>query len=284
MRNRLSAAVLLIAATLLAVAALPLAPMFGQPAARTGADYPSAYFPLKVGATSVYIGGDGKERSTVSVEKAEPIRWIPEKDSKNKGELVVGHVLKTTSGDKSLLEDMFVTPDGVYRRSAAGKEIVPPIRILKLPPAVGDTWLVNSETETVRLSGTFSVDKATIDLPGRGPTETFVVTANDFYVGKEKIDSKTWFAKDLGIVKSYVKVSKFELNLELASPNTPAQPPGASAKIDPKKAFPSAPPTLVAPAVGSVPAPPADTLRPPQPLPPGLPKLPPDLPLPPPSK
>ena len=32
--------------------------------------------------------------------------------------------------------------------------------------------------------------------------------AKDFYVGKEKIESKTWFAQNLGIVKSYVKVSK----------------------------------------------------------------------------
>ena len=280
MRYRQSALVPLIAAILVGSAVLPTAPSHGQE--RKGTDYPSAYFPLKVGASKVYIGGDGKERSTVSVEKAEPIRW---KMSKDKSEWIVGYVVKTTAGDKSLIEDMIVTPDGVYRRSAAGKEISPPIKILKLPPTAGDTWPVDSESETVRLSGTFSVDNATVDLPGRGATETFVVTAHDFYVGKEKIESKTWFAKNLGIVKSYVKVSKFELNLELAGPNTPPpQPPGSSAKIDPKKAFPSAPPPIIAPASGSVPAPPPiDTLRPPTLPPPGLPKLP-DIPLPPPSK
>jgi hypothetical protein len=278
MRHRYCTAVLPMAAILLAMAGLPLAPMFGQPAARSAADYSSDYFPLKVGQTSVYIGGDGKERSTVGVEKAEPIRW---KMSKDKSEWITGHVLKTTSGDKSLIEDVIVTPDGVYRRSAAGKEISPPIKILKLPPTAGDSWPVDSESETVRLIGTFSVDQATVDLPGRGPTETFVVTAKDFYVGKEKIESKTWYAKNLGMVKSYVKVSKFELNMELAGPNTPP-PSGTAVKIDPKKAFPSAPPPIVAPAAGSTPPPPPDTLRPPPP-PTNLPKLP-EIPLPPPSK
>jgi hypothetical protein len=277
MRYLPSTLVCLIAAILVGTAVLPIAPSLGQE--RKGADYSSEYFPLKVGASAVFIGGDGKDRSSVTVVKAEPIRW---KQSKDRYEWVTGYALKTTSGDKALIEDVFVTPDGVYRRSAAGKEINPPIKILKLPPAAGDSWPIDSESETVRLVGTFAVEKATIDLPGRGETETFLVTANDFYAGKEKIESKTWFAKNLGIVKQWVKVSKFDLNLELAGPNTPAAPPGPAVKIDPKKAFPSAPPPIVAPASGSVPAPPAETLRP-SPLPPGLPKLP-EIPLPPPSK
>ncbi|HEX3314748.1 MAG TPA: hypothetical protein VHR72_07630 [Gemmataceae bacterium] len=274
MRYRLSAAVLLFAA-LAAVAPIgPIAPLFGQERNK-GTDYPSAYFPLKVGASSVYIGGDGKERSTVSVEKADPIRF----SVAGKTDWVIGYALKTTSGDKSLIEDVFVTPDGVYRRSAAGKEIKPPIKILKLPPAAGDSWPVDSESETVHLVGTFGVENATVDLPGRGATPTYLVTAHDFYAGKERIESKTWFAQNLGIVKQWVKVSKFELNLELAGPNTPP-PPSPAVKADPKKkAFPSNPPPIIAPAAGSVPTPPTDTLRP-RPLPPGLPKLP-DIPLPP---
>ena len=271
MRYRLFAPVLLFAAL---AAVVPIAPMFGQERNK-GTDYPTPYFPLKVGASAVYIGGDGKERSTVSVEKAEPIRATVS----GKTDWVIGYALKTTSGDKQLFEDVYVAPDGVYRRSAAGKEINPPIRVLKLPPAAGDTWTVDSESESVRLFGTFTTEKATLEMPGRGATETFLVTANDFYAGKEKIESKTWFAKDLGIVKQWVKVSKFELNLELAGPNTPP-PPSPSAKIDPKKnAFPSDPPPIIAPAAGSVPAPPPDTLRP-APAPPGLPKLP-EIPLPP---
>jgi hypothetical protein len=279
MRNRL----LLLAVAALAVVPFLAGPMRGQD--KKGTDYPSEWFPLKVGATKVYLGSDGKERSTVSVEKAENFRWkLKDKTS----DLIVGYALKTTSGDKMLIEDVFVAPDGIYRRSAAGKEINPPIRILKLPPKEGDTWNVDSESESVRLVGSFSVEKATIDLPGRGPTETFLVTANDFYAGKEKIDMKTWFAYNLGIVKQHVKVSKFELSMEMAGPNTPAPPPVPAAKIDPKKAFPSAPPAIVAPPAGSVPAAPPDTLRPAPPMPPpgpaGLPKLPeiPTIPAPPP--
>jgi hypothetical protein len=253
---------------LLLLATLPI--VVGQD--KKGTEYTTEYFPLKVGERKVYLGNDGKEKITVTVEKSENLRWRMKNGQGDKSETLVSYILRTTSGDKSLVEQIVVTPDGVFRYASAGKEITPPLRILKLPPKAGESWPVDSESETIKLAGTFALEEATIDLPGKVKVPTLCAATKDFYVGKEPMETKYWFAKGIGIVKQQVKVGKFDLKLELVgSGNATAPTLVPPPSLPPISTSPIVPPPVTATPPKSDPKLPS--LTPPK-LDPTLPPLP----------
>ena len=122
--------------------------------------------------------------------------------------------LKTVSGSKELSEHVVVLKDGIYRFTTAQKDITPPLRFLKLPLKKGETWTVNSVSENVQLTGTFTCDDENVKVPG-GQFQAKHVWSKDFQLGTEKMTLEYWFAEYVGIVKQHVHVSNSDVFLEL---------------------------------------------------------------------
>jgi hypothetical protein len=175
--------------------------------------YTTDLLPLTVGNQWNYTGSEKKERVTVRVERMEPVkRAVIEKGASERTELVESYVLRTRNGDKTLLEQIMVTPDGIYRVAGAGKEIKPPLKILQLPVARGSSWLVESKSETVDLKGEFFVDAVTLNL-GKGDEPVWLAKTRDFKIGDQPMEASYWFKPGIGIVKQHVKSGKFDLEI-----------------------------------------------------------------------
>jgi len=171
----------------------------------------SPYYPLKVGSKWHYRVGED-QKLLVQVAKAEEFKIVRSlgKD-KAKEEKVAGFTLEMVSGGRpALKEQVAILPDGVYRFSYAGKEVTPPLCILKLPPKKGDTWQVDSMIGDVKAKGTFRSGEAEI---GKLKCITSVLQYGE--TDSRKIVLEYYFAPGLGIVKQHVRVGNIESTMEL---------------------------------------------------------------------
>lgn len=175
--------------------------------------YPTDLLPLRVGNVWNYQGAEPKEKVSIKVERMEPVR-LASSDIKIGNVDVESYILRITSGDKSLQEQMLVTGEGIYRYAAAGKEIVPPLKILKLPVARGDAWIVDSKSGSVDLKGEFFVDQSSVNL-GSGDEPVWLSKTRDFKIGDQPAEVSYWFKPKVGIVKQHVKSGKFDLRITL---------------------------------------------------------------------
>jgi hypothetical protein len=205
----------------------------GQDKKQAAAVYESDFYPLRVGnhwRYKVTAHGDapgkdvpGKDSPVVeiTVDKQEPYDNKSTQDKKEVVEPILRSQLKVVSGAKVLTENVAVLKDGVYRFSTggtdlapAGKEITPPLRFLKLPVMSGETWTVNSASEGVGLTGTFSCADEAVKVPA-GQFQTKHIASKDFQLGTQKMSIDYWFAKNIGMVKQRVRVGNSDILLEL---------------------------------------------------------------------
>jgi hypothetical protein len=56
---------------------------------------------------------------------------------------------------------------------------VPPLRFLKLPPADGDSWKINSTIDGATLTGTFQVKREDVTVPLRRFEGAFAASTTD---------------------------------------------------------------------------------------------------------
>jgi hypothetical protein len=149
------------------------------------------YYPLKEGAAWVYRhnGGPPYTQRVAGQEKI--------------GDQLCA-LIETVhdDGEVTFREHIGVTPDGVFRYTAKGKEINPPLCLLKLPVKKGETWeikyrhgenVVKGTGSTGKeiasyktAAGTFRVQSSTLDCVGSEDEAHVVVT--------------TYFALDVGVV------------------------------------------------------------------------------------
>ena len=180
--------------------------------------YESPFYPLRVGNEWRYkatIGDAPPQKVIITAEQAEPFDYKFTLPNKQEGsEPIVRYRLKIVSGSKELTEHVAVLKDGVYRFTTASKEITPPLRFLKLPLTKGETWTVNSMSENVQLTGTFTCDDANVTVEGK-QFQAKHVWAKDFQIGTEKMTLEYWFAEHVGIVKQHVHVGNSDVLLEL---------------------------------------------------------------------
>ncbi len=212
-------------------------PSIGQDKSKDVKVFTSSLLPLQIGTRWVYRGNEDRDRIGVSVDKMEPVKRRVKTATGEKSELIASYVLRATSGDKTLPEQLAITEDGIYRHSAAGKEIAPPLKLLALPPKKGEAWLVDSESENVPLKGAMVVDQGFEKVMGRD-VPVWTVTTRDFYIGKEKFEATYVFSEGIGIVKQHVRVGKFDLKLDLLE-FKPAGPVGGVVAPPPLLPLPS---------------------------------------------
>lgn len=163
----------------------------------------SSYYPLEVGNKWHYRSG--KYQVLVEVERSEKLKVKMKSDKGEEEVSVVAYRLKSTSGDNVLSETIGVMQDGIYRFSAAGKEIVPPLKLLPLPAAGETKWSVDSMSQTTAIKGEFVSRTQDVKVPA-GEFRTRTATSLDFQIGPQKMEVEYWFAEGRGIVKQRTKI------------------------------------------------------------------------------
>src|SRR5262249_21780655 len=157
----------------------------------------SPFYPLKLGSVWHYKGGE--QIVDIRIAGYEPI-----------GGLTCAVQEWLLEGTVVSIEHVAVTADGVYRCAAGLKPIVPPLRFLKLPPAAGDTWKVNSVHDGVTTAGTFRVRREDVTVPARR-LNAFVASTSDAMVnGTMPLATTYWFVSGWGMVKQVTKFNNAE--------------------------------------------------------------------------
>ncbi len=101
------------------------------------------------------------------------------------------------------VEHLAIRPDGIYRVAINDRPIVPPMKILSLPPKAGDRWTVNSEIAGKRLAGEFTASDSRFPvLSARGDAdrnyESIRVTGSGFQFGGSEQSFEYEFLKTVG--------------------------------------------------------------------------------------
>jgi hypothetical protein len=160
------------------------------------------YFPLKVGTTWVYRSGD--RTITVRVAAQETV-----------GQTVCAR-LEAADGDNRKTEHLAAHADGIYRHQEDGKRIEPPVCVLKLPPAAGQSWKWDSAEGSLKLTGTFAAAEEEVTVPA-GKHKAVKVGSTDLDLGGLKAPVTLWFVKGLGPVKQRLVLNNREIVVELQS-------------------------------------------------------------------
>jgi hypothetical protein len=170
----------------------------------------SAYYPMQVGATWNYKAGDSKFTLKVT-------------EHKKIGTRLCAHVQTIQDGKPVGSEDVSVQDDGVYRVASDDKNIEPPVLILRLQkdaPTKNDAWNVNSRAETKSgekqtLQGTFTEnDGEKVTAAGKEYTAA-VVSCEDLDANGAKYSFRTYYAKDVGMVKQEISAGALKVTIEL---------------------------------------------------------------------
>jgi hypothetical protein len=118
--------------------------------------------------------------------------------------------------DKSQsFEDVSVTKEGVYRNTFEGKEAMPPVLFLKLPPKKDETWKVDSKVGGESVKGTFKNNGEETVKVTAGEYKAWVVTSQDLEANGVKMSVTYYFAEKVGMVKQLVEVSGQKIVIEL---------------------------------------------------------------------
>ena len=179
--------------------------------------YDSSLYPLAVGNQwhyKVTVGDAPVQKVIITVEQQEIFNYKFTQDKKEVIEPIIRFRLKVVSGTKELTEHVAVLSDGVYRFTTAGKDITPPLRFLKLPSVKGDTWVIDSISENVPLTGTFTCEDDGITVPA-GQFQTKRISCPEFQLGTDKMSLEAWYAPNFGMVQQKVRAGNSDVLLEL---------------------------------------------------------------------
>lgn len=178
------------------------------------------FYPLKVGNQWTYHSG--KETVVITVVKEVTLDNAPD-DKIGKDKRAVGYTLKIGSADREVAEQVAILEGGIYRFSAAGKGIKPPLRFFKLPLNLvkGEAWQVDCKTDdgkTIRGSFVGGTETLRLTLNGKAvELPTVTITSKDFRVDDHEMSITYWFARDIGLVKQRVRTGSNEVTMELQS-------------------------------------------------------------------
>lgn len=146
----------------------------------------SEFFPLKVGTTWEYLAAGKKILVKVAAhEKVQDMLCAK---------------LETDAGGVAITEHVTVKDGFVLRVQANGQKIEPPFKILKLPPADKEKWDIKCMLPGYPITGFLSTSTDKVKVGGKD-YDAFLVTASDLKIGGQDATMKTWFAKDVGMVK-----------------------------------------------------------------------------------
>jgi hypothetical protein len=186
-------------------ASFALALALTAPAAAAEDFKDSPYYPMQVGATWTYKAGDSK--FVVKAIKHEKI-----------GATNCARIETLRDGKVVGTEDVFVKDDSVYRMASDDKQVDPPVLILKLPPKVGEVWNIESKSTTKTgvetLKATFTENGEEVTTP-LDKFAAVTVSCEDLDANGAKYSFKTYYAKDVGMVKQEITAGGLKIVIEL---------------------------------------------------------------------
>ena len=183
--------------------ALALAMTASAPAADEFKDSP--YYPMQEKATWTYKAGDSKFQ--LRVARHEKV-----------GTTMCARIETVQDGKVVGSEDVFVRDEGVFRLASDDKVINPAVMILKLPPKPAEIWTIDSKADTAAgtesLKGTFAENNEEVTVPA-GNYKAVVVACEDLDANGAKYSFKTYYAKDVGMVKQDISAGGLKVVIEL---------------------------------------------------------------------
>ncbi|MDB5352584.1 MAG: hypothetical protein JWN86_3831 [Planctomycetota bacterium] len=163
-------------------------------------------YPLKVGTKWTYdvdAGNGQKVQVTNQISKLETI------DGQS-----LARMETLVNGNVQTSEHLSATAKGVFRHRANGVECTPAVCILKYPPKEGEKW-----EETTKI-GPQEVKMACVSGPSEEVTTQAgkykaVSVAVDTTINGVKLESTSWYAPGVGMVKQKVVIGGRTITLEL---------------------------------------------------------------------
>jgi hypothetical protein len=164
------------------------------------------YLPLKAGTKWTYdvdAGTGQKVQVTNQIVKIETI----DGQSLARMETVV-------NGNVAATEHLASTPKGVFRHRANGVEVSPPICILKYPYKEGEKWEQETKIgpQEVKISVVSGPSEQVMTTAGKYKAVSIALETN---VNGLKIDTTSWYAPDVGLVKQKVLLGDKNITLDL---------------------------------------------------------------------
>jgi len=163
----------------------------------------SPLYPLQVGNTWNYRAGDNM--FAIRVAGHEKV-----------GSALCARVEIVVEGKTTSFEHVAAQKNGVYRHSFEGKEVIPPVCFLRLPPKEGESWKVDSKFNDEALRGTFKVSREKSVAVPAGTFENVVVSAGqDLDANGAKVNVTYYFAEGVGMVKQVIETAGQKMVIEL---------------------------------------------------------------------
>src|SRR5262245_44228116 len=127
--------------------------------------------------------------------------------------------LETSESDAVIaVQHVSQTAAGILRVSHNGEKVGPNLMFLKLPPAKGQSWEVDSKIEsrsgTETIKGKFTVDEDDVKVPA-GEFRKINRVKGDVKINDKPVTITSWYAERFGMVKQTVSVDGQEYVLEL---------------------------------------------------------------------
>jgi hypothetical protein len=105
--------------------------------------------------------------------------------------------------------------DGVLaRHSFEGKQVSPPIPLLKLPPKDGEKWNVESKLDGQVYKGQLAVSLEKVKVPA-GEYAAYKVSGPEMDLNGTKLSVTYWFASGVGLVKLQSELAGLKVVHEL---------------------------------------------------------------------
>jgi hypothetical protein len=158
------------------------------------------YYPTKIGTKWVY-SMDGKKLSVV-------LSAVEVKD----GATVITLVTEEGNGKTAPLEIISLSEKGVFRVSALGEKIDPPLCLLKMPATPGNEWETGSRPDELESKGKHKIfGPEEIEVPA-GKYKVIRVESEVNFTGlSEPLRYTDWYALGVGCIKSVRGESVTEL-------------------------------------------------------------------------
>jgi hypothetical protein len=151
------------------------------------------YFPLKVGTTWEYLASGKKIVTKVAAHEKLGDQLCARLETTMDG-VTLAEYLTVITNEKRLGSGA-----GLYRLVANNQEVW---LVLKTPSKVGDKWDV--ALRNLPLQGSLGILEAKQLKVGNQEYDTIVVISSNLKFAGQDVEMKTWYAKDVGMVKQSI--------------------------------------------------------------------------------
>ncbi len=160
----------------------------------------SPYYPSKVGTTWTYELNDKELVSKITAhEEMHDILCIK--------------VESTVAGKTVATEHISIAAEGVSRVAFGSNHPDKPLLFLKLPVKIGERWKVDVKVGLETVVGEFTTSEEKVKVPSG--TYDAIKVDGEFQLNGVDTQFTYWFAKDVGVVKQYIKMPTAEITSEL---------------------------------------------------------------------